>query len=1107
MSAKKILSFSAIVAVAACLPAAAQAQTLTASRSQLYFVHQRSAPGSSNLTQEIDITASTNVPITVTANTGNSGPWLLVGQNSTATPARLTVLVNPNVNPPLTPATYTGTVTVTPQTGTPLTINVTLVVSDSPLVQPATTVMRFQFSRGGQVPPAQQLGLNATAQNINYAVAAITGSGGDWLRVEPTTGTIQAPGITSNVNVSIVNAIGLAVGTYTGLITVTAPGAANSGLQVQVVLQVLEESRITTTPSAIAFEYGLGSNLANERVLFVTSTSGSIPFRVEAVADAGGTWLAATNSNATFTTPAYVQLTAAPGTLAAGTYNGRVRIISTAATNSPFEVPVTFRITADPILVPSVDALRFSFQTGGPATPRQGFHVASIGTSQVIAEAQVSGSPAWLNVTPGRSGAPSAVSVGVDPAGLAPGTYSGTVRLSGNAAGTTPVNIPVTFVVAAAPVIRLSDSAVTIVAQQGGNPPEGRTITVSSTGTPIPLVVSSNSTGGWLSATLSTNTTPASLNIAVNATGLPNGIYSGSVSVGPSDTSTPTVVLPVRLQVTSAPSLIVNQTPLVFSHSQGSSRLPDNQTFRIGSTAGNLNYSLSWAAADGSNWLVVSRTQGVTGGTEPIVAVNPAGLPAGVHVGIIAITAAAPNNPQFVPVILTVTGQAQDLTVAPATLTFNQNVGAAAPAAQTLAVRLVPEGRVAFTVTTALVNGTGWLTVSPVDGITAQDLSVSVSGTGLAAGTYAGTITITPVNAPGVRTITVPVTFNVTRVLPNLNVARETLNFSYTIGGPNAPAQTVALTSGGDAIPFTVTTQPQSGWLQASPPLGNTPNDISISVNPSGAGLSPGSYTGTVIVSSTAAANSPRIINVTLTVSQPSLPVITRVDHSATLQATAAAPGLIVAVRVSNIGNIPNTNGRITPSGGLDTSLANVRVLFDGTPAPMLFINANQINCIVPYAVAGRATTRVTVDNNGAVSQPLELRVVDAVPGVYRLNQAGQAAAVNENGTINGANTPAPRNSIIAMYATGEGATAPPGVDGFIPVTAEQIRRPLLPVRVRIGGQDAEIVYAASAPGFVSGAFLVYAIVPRTVTPGTQVPLELLVGGNSSGPGTTVAIQ
>lgn len=1105
MSAKHILSLSAIVAVAACLPATAQAQTLTASRNQLYFVHQRSAPGSSNLTQEIDITASPNVPITVTASTGNSGPWLLVGQNNTATPARLTVLVNPNVNPPLTPATYTGTITVTPQSGTPLNLNVTLVVSDNPLVQPNTTVMRFQFSRGGQLPAAQQLALNATAQNLNYALAGVTASGGDWLRVEPTTGTIQAPGISSNVNVSIVNAIGLPVGTYTGLITITAPAAANSGLQVQVVLQVLEESRITTSPSSIGFEYVINSNLANERVLYVTSTSGSIPFRVEAVSDTGGTWLSAANSNATFTTPAYVQLTAAQGTLGAGTYNGRVRIISTAATNSPFEIPVTFRVTPDAVLSTGVDSLRFSFQTGGPVAPRQSFHVSAVGSSQVTAEAQVSGSVNWLNVTPTRGVAPTVVSVGVDPTGLAAGTYTGNVRISGNAAGTPPINIPVTFVVAAAPVIRLSDSAVTIVAQQNGNPPEARTVAITSTGAPVTLAVSTNSTGGWLSATLSANATPATLNLAVNATNLPNGIYTGSVSIGPSDTSTPTVVLPVRLQVTSAPSLIVNQSPLVFSHAQGSSTLPANQTFRIGSTSGAINFNLSSATADGANWLVISRTQGTTGGTDTIVAVNPAGLGAGTYVGIIAITAAAPNNPQFIPVVLTISGQAQDLTVTPATLTFNQNVGSTVPPSQTLAVRLVPDGRVAFTVTTALVNGTGWLAVSPTDGITSQDLTVSVSGTGLAAGTYAGTITITPVNAPGLRTITIPVTFNVTRLLPNLNLARETLNFSYTIGGPNALAQQVAVTSGGDPIAFTVATQPQNSWLQATPPLGNTPNDLSISVNPNS--LSPGSYSGTVIVSSTGAANSPRIINVTLTVSQPSLPVVTRVDHSATLQATAAAPGLIATIRVNNIGNIPNTSGRITPSGSLDTTLANVRVLFDGTPAPMLFINSNQINCVIPYAVAGRATTRVTVDNNGSVSQPLELRVVDAAPGIYRLNQAGQGAVVNENGTINGANTPAPRNTIIAMYATGEGSTSPPGVDGFIAVTADQIRRPLLPVRVRIGGQDAEVVYAASAPGFVSGAFLVYAIVPRTVTPGTQVPLELLVGGVSSGPGTTVAIQ
>jgi uncharacterized protein (TIGR03437 family) len=1110
MSARHILSIGAILAVAACFPAPAQAQTLTASRNQLYFVYQRTAPGASSLTQQVDITSNVNVPISGAATTLSGGDWLLIGLNNSSTPATLLVLVNPSVTPPLAPASYTGTITITPQTGTPLSIGVTLVVSDSPLMQPGTNLLTFRMTRGGTLPTGQALALSSTSGSISYIASALTSSGGDWLRLDPATGAIPASG-TSNIGVSIANAASLPIGTYTGTIVVTAPGAGNSGLQIQVILQIVEEARINAGPASITFEHQIGSPSPGERLMFVSSPSGAIPFRAEAINDTGGTWLGVPGSNATFTTPGFVQVTATPGALPAGTYTGRVRITSTAASNSPVDIPVSLRIGGDPVLTASVDSLRFSFQTGGGPAPRQALVVNSTtsGTPLIVDAIVAAGSPNWLNVIPSRPNAPAAISVGVDSAGLTAGTHNGSVRISGSAAGTTPIVIPVTYVVAAAPLVRLSESFVTIVAQQGGNAPEARVVAVSSTGAPISLSVSAISNTNWLTAQLSTNTTPANLTLSVNATGLPTGTYSGAVTIGPTDGSTPAVTLPVRMQVTNAPSLFLSPTALVFSYAVGSGQLPANQSFRVASTSGAVNYNLTGTTADGAPWLVLSRTQGTTGGTDTVVAVNPTSLSAGVYSGLISVTGSAPNSPQFLPILLVVSGQSQDFSVSPTSLTFNQTSGAQAPSSQTLSVRLAPDGRIAFTVATALVNGTGWLTVTPSEGITPTDLTVSVTGTNLPAGAYTGTITLTPLNAPNLRTIVIPVTFNVVRLLPNLTIARDTAAFNYTVGGPNAQLQTIALASSGDPLAFTVTTQPQNSWLQASPPLGNTPQNLNISVNPSG--LSPGTYTGTVIISSAGAANSPRIVNVTLAVSQPALPAIAEIIHSATLQPTAAAPGLIVAVKVSNMGNIPPTNGRITPAGNLDTTLANVRVLFDGIPGPITFIgpslNLIQVNCVVPYAVAGRASTRVTVDNNGAVSQPVDLRVVDAIPGIYQLNDAGQAAAVNENNTINGANTAAPRNSIIAFYATGEGATSPPGIDGFIPQTANQVRRPLLPVRVRIAGLDSEVVYAASAAGFVSGAFLVYAVVPANSPTGPQIPVEILVGSFSSGPGRTIAVR
>ena len=65
--------------------------------------------------------------------------------------------------------------------------------------------------------------------------------------------------------------------------------------------------------------------------------------------------------------------------------------------------------------------------------------------------------------------------------------------------------------------------------------------------------------------------------------------------------------------------------------------------------------------------------------------------------------------------------------------------------------------------------------------------------------------------------------------------------------------------------------------------------------------------------------------------------------------------------------------------------------------------------------------------------------------------------------------------STIQIFATGEGLTNPPGRTGSI---ATGQHRPLLPVGVKIGGTDAQIVYEGSAPTEIQGLFQINAVVP-----------------------------
>ena len=64
---------------------------------------------------------------------------------------------------------------------------------------------------------------------------------------------------------------------------------------------------------------------------------------------------------------------------------------------------------------------------------------------------------------------------------------------------------------------------------------------------------------------------------------------------------------------------------------------------------------------------------------------------------------------------------------------------------------------------------------------------------------------------------------------------------------------------------------------------------------------------------------------------------------------------------------------------------------------------------MVPYGIAGRATTMVQVSYLGVSSAGIAYNVTTTVPGIYTLNQAGtgQGAILNQNLSGNSSSNPA----------------------------------------------------------------------------------------------------
>jgi uncharacterized protein (TIGR03437 family) len=127
-------------------------------------------------------------------------------------------------------------------------------------------------------------------------------------------------------------------------------------------------------------------------------------------------------------------------------------------------------------------------------------------------------------------------------------------------------------------------------------------------------------------------------------------------------------------------------------------------------------------------------------------------------------------------------------------------------------------------------------------------------------------------------------------------------------------------------------------------------------------------------------------------------------------------------------------------------------------------------------------------------------------PGIFTADStgSGQAAVLNQDGSLNSASNPASPGTIITLYATGEGQTNPAGVDGKIANSAPY-PAPIQPVSVLIGDLAGVVQYAGAAPQLVAGVMQVNVQVPTGIAASAAVPVVLTVGGVAS-PAVTIAV-
>lgn len=212
----------------------------------------------------------------------------------------------------------------------------------------------------------------------------------------------------------------------------------------------------------------------------------------------------------------------------------------------------------------------------------------------------------------------------------------------------------------------------------------------------------------------------------------------------------------------------------------------------------------------------------------------------------------------------------------------------------------------------------------------------------------------------------------------------------------------------------------------------------------------------------------------------------------------AIAPGEVVSIYGAGLGPMVGIPLQFdSQTGQLPTSGPSVTVTVNGFPAPLYYVQSEQLNIHVPYELDGAAEARLTVTVNGQSSESTPLPVRSTHPGLF-------PRVWNQDGSLNTPDNPASAGSVIVLCATGQGATNPPSRTGAYPNGVNP--DPAADTVLRIGGVEEEILFRGQAPG-TAGVMQVNARMPEGVARGDAIPIELTVGTSQAQAGVFVAMR
>ena len=317
---------------------------------------------------------------------------------------------------------------------------------ESMAVSTNPSTLAFSAVQGSTPPPAQAITFwKGGDRTRSWSVSAKD----PWLAVTPTSGTISIE--QDQIAVSV-NPTGLAAGAYSSSVTITTESLKGRVAKTSIPVTLTVQTNSSTTgflvsPSSLQYSGIVGGPNVTAGVT-ITNTSAA-PLTVtwhDSI-----TWLVATSGDTVTMPPggsATISHTASTASLWAGNFTGVATVTGGGITKQiPVSIVVVQAESTTPALSLTPATLSFSGTVGTTNPTAKTISVSNTGSGTLTWTA--GDNAAWLTLSPASGTGSGSLTASINTAGLAAGSYSGTITIAASGATNTPQTVAVSLTVSA----------------------------------------------------------------------------------------------------------------------------------------------------------------------------------------------------------------------------------------------------------------------------------------------------------------------------------------------------------------------------------------------------------------------------------------------------------------------------------------------------------------------------------------------------------------------------------------------------------------------------------------------------------------------------------